>query len=42
MTKTQHKYFFKDFIHLFMRDREEREREGETKAEGEAGSVQGV
>ena len=31
--------FFKDFIHLFMKDRE---REAETQAEGEAGSMQGV
>ena len=30
---------FKDFIYLFMRDKE-REREAETQAEGEAGSMQ--
>ena len=30
---------FKDFIYLFMRDTE---REAETQAEGEAGSMQGV
>ena len=43
-------YFFKkDFIYLFMRDRErdrerqrERQREAETQAEGEAGSMQGT
>ena len=37
--------FLKDFIHLFMRDRQrerEREREAETQAEGEAGSSQGA
>ena len=32
-------YFFKDFIYLFMRDRE---KEAETQAEGEAGSMQGA
>ena len=31
--------FFKDFIYLFMRDME---REAETQAEGEAGSMQGA
>ena len=31
--------FLKDFIYLFMRDRE---REAETQAEGEAGSMQGA
>ena len=31
--------FFKDFIYLFMRDTE---REAETQAEGEAGSLQGT
>ena len=31
--------FFKDFIYLFMRDTE---REAETQAEGEAGSMQGA
>ena len=31
--------FFKDFIYLFMRDTE---REAETQAEGEAGSMQGT
>ena len=31
--------FFKDFIHLFMRDTE---KEAETQAEGEAGSLQGA
>ena len=30
-------FFFKDFIYLFMRDTE---REAETQAEGEAGSMQ--
>ena len=34
-------YFFKDFIYLFMRDTE-REREVETQAEEEAGSMQGA
>ena len=34
-------FFFKDIIHLFMRDTE-REREAETQAEGEAGSMQGA
>ena len=45
--------FFKDFIYLFMRDRDterekeiererEREREAETQAEGEAGSMPGT
>ena len=33
--------FFKDFIYLFMRDTE-REKEAETQAEGEAGSIQGA
>ena len=33
--------FFKDFIYLFMRDTE-CERETETQAEGEAGSMQGA
>ena len=33
--------FFKDFVYLFMRDRE-KEREAETQAEGEAGSMQGA
>ena len=33
--------FFKDLISLFMRDTE-REREAETQAEGEAGSMQGA
>ena len=33
--------FLKNFIYLFMRDRE-REREAETQAEGEAGSMQGT
>ena len=32
-------FFFKDFIYLFMRDTE-REREAETWAEGEVGSMQ--
>ena len=32
-------FFFKDFIYLFMRDTE---REAETQAEGEAGSMQGT
>ena len=32
---------FKDFINLFMRDRE-REREAETQEEGEAGSMPGA
>ena len=32
-------FFFKIFIYLFMRDTE---REAETQAEGEAGSMQGV
>ena len=32
-------FFFKDFIYLFMRDTE---REAETQAEGEAGSMQGA
>ena len=32
-------YYFKDFIYLFMRDTE---REAETRAEGEAGSMQGA
>ena len=32
-------FYFKDFIYLFMRDTE-REREAETQAEGEAGSMQ--
>ena len=31
-------FYFKDFIYLFMRDTE-REREAETQAEGEAGSM---
>ena len=31
--------FFKDFIYLFMRDTQ---REAETQAEGEAGSMQGA
>ena len=31
--------FFKDFMYLFMRNRE-RKREAETQAEGEAGSMQ--
>ena len=31
--------FFKDFIYLFMRDTQ---REAETQAEGEAGSMQGT
>ena len=40
-------FLFKDFIYLFMRDRErggEREagREAETQAEGEAGSLRGA
>ena len=35
------KYFFKDFIYLFMRIHRE-EREAETQAEGEAGSMQGA
>ena len=35
------KFFSKDFIYLFMRDRE-REREAETQAEGEADSMQGA
>ena len=35
------KFFFKDFIYLFMSDRE-REREAETQAEVEAGSTQGA
>ena len=34
-------YLFKDFIYLFMRD-PVREREAETQAEAEAGSVQGA
>ena len=37
--------FIKDFIYLFMRQREierEREREAETQADGEAGSMQGA
>ena len=34
-------FFYKDFIHLFMRERE-REREAETQAEGEVGSMQGA
>ena len=34
-------FFFKDFIDLFMRDTE-RERQAETQAEGEAGSMQGA
>ena len=33
------RFFFTDFIYLFMRDTE---REAETQAEGEAGSSQGV
>ena len=33
------RFFFKDFIYLFMRDTE---RESETQAEGGAGSMQGV
>ena len=33
-------FFLKDFIYLFMRDTE-KEREAETQAEGEAGSMQG-
>ena len=33
--------FFKDFIYLCMRDTE-KEREAETQAEGEAGSMQGT
>ena len=40
-----HDIFFKDFIYLFMRDTEReggREREAETQAEGEAGSMQGA
>ena len=32
-------HLFKDFIHLFMRDTQ---REAETQAEGEAGSMQGA
>ena len=32
-------YFFKDFIYLFMRDTQ---RESETQAEGEVGSLQGT
>ena len=32
-------FFFKDFIYLFMRDTE---REAETQAEGEAGSLWGA
>ena len=32
-------YIFKDFIYLFMRDTQ---REAETQAEGEAGSMQGT
>ena len=39
MTGTQVFCFFKDFIYLFMRDIE---REAETQAEGEAGSMQGA
>ena len=36
-------FFFKDFIHLFMRDPEkEREIGTEIQAEGEAGSMQGA
>ena len=35
----KHFFFFKDFIYLFMRDTQ---REAETKAEGEAGSMQGA
>ena len=38
-------FFVKDFINLFVRDRErerERGREAETQAEGEAGSMQGA
>ena len=34
-------FFFKDFIYLLMRDTE-REREAETQAGGEAGSMQGA
>ena len=34
-------FFFKDFLYLFMKDTE-REREAETQAEGEAGSMQGA
>ena len=33
--------FFKDFIYLFMTDRQT-DREAETQAEGEAGSLQGA
>ena len=33
--------FFKDFIYLFMRDTQ-REKEAETQAEGEAGSMKGA
>ena len=39
------KNFFKDFIYLFMRDRETHTQRGwgaETQAEGEAGSMQGA
>ena len=34
-------FFFKDFIYLFMRDREREGRQAETQEEGEAGSMQG-
>ena len=37
----QYLFFFKDFIYLFMRNTEW-EREAETQAEGEAGSMQGA
>ena len=35
-------FFFKDVIYLFMRNTEMCEREAETQAEGEAGSMQGA
>ena len=40
-TASKLKLFFKDFVYLFMRDKE-REREAETQAEGKAGSLQGA
>ena len=39
--KSIYTFFLKDFIYLFMRDTES-EREAETQAEGEAGSMQGA
>ena len=41
MRNTDNLMFFKDSIYLFMKDTQ-REREAETQAEGEAGSMQGA